>query len=206
MKTPNNPLRALLERVAVPRFRRRGSVPVNKATGGALQRRLPQLDNPVLLGAAAVGALGAGLAATQLRSAGRGGRPERFRALLAEALAEVGYAVGEGAGGHPVVTDIDVQVLEGFGKLPLVSADVTVDASSPLWSPVVGEQLIDALAKAAWNNPEIAPVAVRARMISADEGDEVMEMSAAGFTCETARPEELVERFGPPAFDPLWKG
>lgn len=221
-----NPLRSVLQSVSVPRLRNRGSVPVNKSSGGTVGRMLPQLDNPVLLGVAAAGAFGAGITMTRLRSAGRGGRPERFAALLGQALAESSFAVcqvspavsegtqvsqgfevvAQAKQNRAIVWGLGVEVLEGFGKLPLISIDVTVNEGSPLWSDVVGQQILEVLARAAWNNPEIAPVAVRGRLLSAASGQELAGMVDAGFDAEVARPQELLERFGPPVFDPTWRG
>lgn len=198
---PNKPFRGFLRRFEAPRLRARGQVPVNKAgiEGGV---RLPQIDNPVLLGAAAVGALGAGLAVSRLRSAGRGGRQGRFAVLLTSAVEGAGFAVGE----RSLIRDLDVQVLEGFGKAVLISVDVLVDDEVSLWSPIAGEQMLDALTRAAWHNREVAPVAVRGRVMSAVTGEEVLDMSGLGFEGEIARPEELLSRYGAPAFDPTWRG
>lgn len=183
-----------------------GSIPVNKSVDGMPTRRLPQMDNPILLGAAAVGAVGAGLAVTRLRSAGRGGRDERFSQWLKIALEEAGFAVRTTGEYASFVTNLEVSVLEGFGKLPLVNADVTVDVESPLWSPVVSEQIVETLAQAAWHNPEIAPVAVRARIVAGANGEEICDMRSIGAEAEVALPADLFRRFGPPAFDPTWEG
>lgn len=238
MAHPHKSLRGIIRHLAAPRLRARGSTPVNKAPAPSgdtpAQRLLPQLDNPVVLGAAAVGALGAGLAITRLRSSGRGGRPQRFATWVSDALGEAGFtpdptpttggrpgggktaaehshASGarpspRGASRHAVVRGVKVDVLEGFGKLPLVSVDVRVDVDSPLWSPVVGERVIDVIARAAWHNPEIAPVAVRVRLLSAEDDSYVADMSGVGYDTETAHPEELVARFGAPQSDPTWRG
>lgn len=183
-----------------------GSIPVNKSVDGMPTRRLPQMDNPILLGAAAVGAVGAGLAVTRLRSAGRGGRDERFSQWLKNALEEAGFAVRTTGDYASFVTNLEVSVLEGFGKLPLVNADVTVDVESPLWSPVVSEQIVEVLAQAAWHNPEIAPVAVRARIVAGANGEEICDMRSIGAEAEVALPADLFRRFGAPAFDPTWEG
>lgn len=204
MTNPHQAMRRLWDSLTIPRLRHRGSTPVNKVSASGSQRRLPQIDNPLLLGAAAVGALGAGLTVTRLRSGGRGGRNERFAAMLGQALSEA--VTGAASARHKTIHDVRVEVLEGFGKLPLVSVDVVVDEASPLWSDVVGQRILDTVGQSAWHNPELAPVGVRARIISQVDDRELMDMSALGYEGEAAHPEELLSRYGAPAYDPLWKG
>lgn len=189
------------------------STPVNKGMRGeaASTRRLPQIDNPVLVGAAGLGALAVGAAVKTLRPGRRGGRASRFRVLLARAA--LNGETGSGALLDP--DDVCVEVHEAFGKPPLVSVDVKLRAervrdvlavddeepAAPEAASGSGESpdgpleeaarvegriaeiaglmpratLVDLLTRvveAAWDNPEIAPVAVRGRVLLVpDEGE-----------------------------------
>lgn len=188
----------------VPRMWEPGSTPVNKQLGapGAGERRLPQIDNPLLIAAAGVGAMGVGAALRRLRPGGRGGRPERFAQGVYKSLAAVSLGDAEL---DAIVRDMKVDVLEGFGKLPLVSVDLYVDDDSALWTSLLGQDMLEVVSEHVWNNPEIAPVAVRGRLLSAVDGHQIADMEALGFDGEIARPADLFERFGPPASDPKWK-
>ena len=75
---------------------------------------------------------------------------------------------------------------------------------------------LDAITRVTWNNDEMAPVSVRARVLLAhDEVDDleapgaqtdtVVDMSALGFADEIARPDELYDRYGAPDCDPTWR-
>ena len=188
------------------------STPVNKGMSGeaASTRRLPQIDNPVLVGAAGIGALAVGAAVKTLRPGRRGGRDSRFRVLLSRAA--LNGETGEAALLDP--DDVCVEVHEAFGKPPLVSVDVNLRvgrvrevlafdeedpasagadhaggdaAGGPLEEAAqaagriaeVAElmpraTLVDLLTRvveAAWDNPEIAPVAVRGRVLLVPDDD-----------------------------------
>ena len=89
----------------------------------------------------------------------------------------------------------------------------------------IAAQALDAVTAAAWNNPEMAPVSVRARILLARDGvhadDErsdgehvgapgaqtevVVDMTALGFEDEIARPDELYAHYGAPDCDPAWR-
>lgn len=140
----------------------RGSVPVNKGSRGA-SKRLPQIDNPVLIGVAGLGALGAGLALRSLRPTHRVGRSERIRMLVSDAV-QRGVAVH---GPETEPASVDVQVHEAFGKPPLVSIDVRMERTL---DQEAAQDLLDRAARAAWDNPELAPVAVRARVLLVGQG------------------------------------
>ncbi len=122
----------------LPRLWKRGSTPINKSGLNDLERHLPQIDSPILLGAAAVGALGAGLALSRLRSGGRGGRSERFEQWVCQALKRADGTIPEG---DEVVRRIQVEVLEGFGKMPLVDIEILVDDQALVWTHLMGEDL-----------------------------------------------------------------
>lgn len=237
------------------------TTPVNKGMSGeaASTRRLPQIDNPVLVGAAGLGALVVGAAVKTLRPGRRGGRDSRFRVLLARAALN-----GEtGADALLAPDDVDVEVHEAFGKPPLVSVDVNLRADRVVDVLAIGEDgetggggpleasaiatsqaekgrdllpratLVDLLTRvvqAAWDNPEIAPVAVRGRVLIVAGGDGgtrdahgdhaiegthhvvdapgaqvLVDMGDLGFVDETARPADLFDKFGAPASDPSWR-
>jgi hypothetical protein len=224
----------------------RSSMPVNKGAAGAPGgRRLPQIDNPVIVGAVGLGLLGAGAAVRTLRPRGRRGREERFRQRIAEALAR-GRGVPEGGGGAGgpgaelglSPEDLDVRVEESFGRPTLVSVDVRVGreglaraagGSAATLADAVLPDLLDRIARAAWDNPEVAPVAVRGRITldvagggdaavapgaggseapgaPAGGGPHVLaDMTALGFPDEIARPGDLYDRYGAPASDPAWR-
>lgn len=206
-KTPKSGQRGFLRASfprGVPRMWQPGSTPVNKQLGarGAGERRLPQIDNPVLIAAVGVGAMGLSAALRRLRLGGRGGRPDRFAQWVYKSLEKVSLGDAEL---DSIVRDMKVDVLEGFGKLPLVSVDLYVDDGSPLWTSPLGQDMLEVVSEHVWDNPEIAPVAVRGRLLSVVDGHQIADMEALGFDGEIARPADLYERFGPPASDPKWR-
>ncbi len=218
----------------------RASTPVNKGTSPRLEggRRLPQIDNPLIVGAVGLGVAGLGVAARTLHPKGRRGRDERFRQRLAESLTR---APGDGVDLAP--EDLSVAVEQSFGRPALVSVDVRVDGEwierttgvrgrSSSERPASGEDdgvdggdggddlagrvlddvvlsdLLDRIARAAWDNPEVAPVAVRGRVTLVEDAAEprvLADMTLLGFPDEIARPGDLYDRYGAPAFDPAWR-
>ena len=199
----------------------RVSTPVNKATSAGLRGRLPQIAGPLMIGALGVGALGAGIAWRALSSTRGTGRTQRFVDLATAAL-DSGFPLrvdegvaGEGAARAPRRV-VHVEVGEGFGRPSLVSIDVVVASSDELSEREAATRALDAITRATWNNPEMAPVSVRARVLVAhdDAGDleasgvqtdTVVDMSALGFADEIARPDELYDRYGAPECDPAWR-
>lgn len=214
MTDPNAPLREVRRWMRV-------STPVNKATSAGLRGRLPQIAGPLMIGALGVGALGAGIAWRALSSTRGTGRTQRFVDLATAALdsgfplrSDEGVA-DEGAARAPRRV-VHVEVGEGFGRPSLVSIDVVVASSDALSEREVATRALDAITRATWNNPEMAPVSVRARVLAAhdDAGDleapgaqtvTVVDMSALGFADEIARPDELYDRYGAPEHDPAWR-
>lgn len=214
MTDPNAPLREVRRWMRV-------STPVNKATSAGLRGRLPQIAGPLMIGALGVGALGAGIAWRALSSTRGTGRTQRFVDLATAALesdfplrSDEGVA-GEGEARAPRRV-VHVEVGEGFGRPSLVSIDVVVASSDELSEREVATRALDAITRATWNNPEMAPVSVRARVLAAhDEAgdleapgaqtDTVVDMSALGFADEIARPDELYDRYGAPECDPAWR-
>lgn len=214
MTDPNAPLREVRRWMRV-------STPVNKAASAGLRGRLPQIAGPLMIGALGVGALGAGIAWRALSSTRGTGRTQRFVDLATAAL-ESGFPVraheagdADGAAQEPRRV-VHVEVGEGFGRPSLVSIDVVVSAADFLSEREVAMRALDAITRATWNNPEMAPVSVRARVLLAhDEAgdleapgaqtDTVVDMSALGFADEIARPDELYDRYGAPECDPAWR-
>ena len=214
MTDPNAPLREVRRWMRV-------STPVNKAASSGLRGRLPQIAGPLMIGALGVGALGAGIAWRALSSTRGTGRTQRFVDLATAALEsdfplrvdEAG--AGEGAARAPRRV-VHVEVGEGFGRPSLVSIDVVVASSDALSEREAATRALDAITRATWNNPEMAPVSVRARVLGAhDDADDletpgaqtdtVVDMSALGFADEIARPDELYDRYGAPDCDPAWR-
>lgn len=219
MTDPNAPLREVRRWMRV-------STPVNKAASSGLRGRLPQIAGPLMIGALGVGALGAGIAWRALSSTRGTGRTQRFVDLVTAAL-ESGFPLrvdeaGDGAGvaGEGVARAprrvVHVEVGEGFGRPSLVSIDVVVSAADFLSQCEAATRALDAITRVTWNNDEMAPVSVRARVLLAhDEVDDleapgaqtdtVVDMSALGFADEIARPDELYDRYGAPDCDPAWR-
>lgn len=232
MTDPNAPLREVRRWMRV-------STPVNKAASSGLRGRLPQIAGPLMIGALGVGALGAGIAWRALSSTRGTGRTQRFVDLATAAL-ESGFPMraneagdgeaGAGADGAPgadtrVHADgagraprrvVHVEVGEGFGRPSLVSIDVVVSAADFLSQREAATRALDAITRVTWNNDEMAPVSVRARVLLAHDDatdleapgaqtDTVVDMSALGFADEIARPDELYDRYGAPDCDPTWR-
>ena len=214
MTDPNAPLREVRRWMRV-------STPVNKAASSGLRGRLPQIAGPLMIGALGVGALGAGIAWRALSSTRGTGRTQRFVDLATAAL-DSGFPLrvdeagaGEGAARAPRRV-VHVEVGEGFGRPSLVSIDVVVASSDFLSEHEAATRALDAITRATWTNPEMAPVSVRARVLLAhDEADDleapgaqtdtIVDMSALGFADEIARPDELYDRYGAPECDPAWR-
>ncbi len=212
MTDPNAPLREVRRWMRV-------STPVNKAASSGLRGRLPQIAGPLMIGALGVGALGAGIAWRALSSTRGTGRTQRFVDLVTAAL-ESGFPLrvdeaGDGEARAPRRV-VHVEVGEGFGRPSLVSIDVVVSAADVLSQREAATRALDAITRVTWNNDEMAPVSVRARVLLAHDDatdleapgaqtDTVVDMSALGFADEIARPDELYDRYGAPDCDPTWR-
>lgn len=212
MTDPNAPLREVRRWMRV-------STPVNKAASAGLRGRLPQIAGPLMIGALGVGALGAGIAWRALSSTRGTGRTQRFVDLATAALEADFPLRADEAGdvdGDAPRRVVHVEVGEGFGRPSLVSIDVVVASSDALSEREAATRALDAVTRATWNNPEMAPVSVRARvLLTHDDADDVeapgaqtdtvVDMSALGFADEIARPDELYDRYGAPEHDPAWR-
>ncbi len=212
----------------------RVSTPVNKAGAGGVARRLPQLAGPLVIGALGVGAVGAGIAWRALASTRGGGRAQRFEDIVWSAIDEAGAgprtakgprpgsaplsASGAGPGGgkrkgaRGGAARVLVEVGEGFGRPSLVSADIIVADGGGGDGGAI--PMLDRVTRALWDNPEMAPVNVRARVLRSTGGELeepgaqsecLADMTTIGFADEIARPDELFARYGAPASDPAWR-
>ena len=212
----------------------RVSTPVNKAGAGGVARRLPQLAGPLVIGALGVGAVGAGIAWRALASTRGGGRAQRFEDIVWSAIDEAGAgprtAKGPRPGSAPLSVSgagpgggkrkgarggaarVLVEVGEGFGRPSLVSADIIVADGGGGDGGAI--PMLDRVTRALWDNPEMAPVNVRARVLQSTGGELeepgaqsecLADMTTIGFADEIARPDELFARYGAPASDPAWR-
>ncbi|MDC4232343.1 pyridine nucleotide-disulfide oxidoreductase [Actinomyces sp. B33] len=154
------------------------ATPVNKTvpTSSAWQQRLPQIANPLVIGALGIGAIGAGVALRALKPARRPGRSDRFRTLVLAAIdglsdrpdprQSAGADWSDRPGPAPAQRrEVGVDVGEGFGKPSLVTADIILPADDPLLDDGGAAGILDRATRAIWDNREIAPVAVRARVL-----------------------------------------
>ncbi len=137
--------------------------------------------------------------------AGPGGGP-----LSASSGAGVGGGKRKGARGG--AARVLVEVGEGFGRPSLVSADIIVADGGGGDGGAV--PMLDRVTRALWDNPEMAPVNVRARVLQSTGGELeepgaqsecLADMTTIGFADEIARPDELFARYGAPASDPAWR-
>lgn len=123
---------------------------------------------------------------------------------------------------------------EAFGKPLLVTVDLLfADPQRVLVGlaheeeqalMVLAADLLDRVVAALWDNPTIAPIAVRGRVLVTRAVDEaqsepvsrnhlqllpgevlVVDMQDLGFADEIARSEDLFDRYGPAASDPDWR-
>lgn len=158
----------------------RESTPVNKGTLDGVGRRLPQLANPVLIGALGVGALGAGIAMRAMRPSRRRGRSSRFRTLvLATADDAIRSRVAEFDPSTPI--DVSADVGEGFGKPALASFDIVLPRGLEV-APDALVDLLDVATRAVWDNRELAPLAIRGRVLAEDPSsscDSAMDQGGA---------------------------
>lgn len=140
------------------------STPINKGTFSSATRKIPQIASPLVIGALGVGALGAGIAMQAMRPSKRSGRSSRFRTLLLSSVDEALRARLEEL--EPSIPlEVSVEVGEGFGKPALVAFDIFLPKVGGV-SPAILSELLDVATKAVWDNPELAPVAIRGRIIT----------------------------------------
>ena len=203
-----------------------------RSRGASLPRRLaqgPRARVPKVRGWATSGLIGSATATVSralkdLRPAHKPGREERFEDLVSDRLRTSPFAARlEECGDIHYRVDVN----ESFGKPLLVNFDVLIPKDSRACEggglpDAVLQDVLESLTEALWNNPEVAPVAVRGRVVAAWSPEEleeedidtrgrlsdtpeatvVMDLADLGFEDEIARVRDLYERFGPPAADP----
>lgn len=180
----------------------------------------PEVTNPVLVWALGVGEKITGTLTRNLRVSAPPGREKRFEMRIRNALApSVLMDEANRVGG----ITITILVRESFGKPTLVSVDISLtreqmdQVRTHLLDPDQEEaqlrtydlflaDFLERVVQEVWDNPEIAPVGVRGRLIITGENPEVLlDMTDLGYRDEIARPADLYERLGAPASDPLWR-
>lgn len=161
----------------------KGKVPINKGVLGEHdKKKLPQINNPLTIAALGVGMRAVRSATHNLRPSFRPGRAERFRLRVLRSLqSSAALAEVERFGGF----DIRVDVKESFGKPTLVSADLCISERQRKGIQkrleiegkeieesyrVLVRDLLERMVEELWDNPEIAPVAVRGRIVAVPEG------------------------------------
>ncbi len=141
------------------------------------------------------------------------------------------------------VIDLQLKLRLAFGKPTLISADLLVEVR-PADIRQIGQipadrqqtqtpqqfflvDLFSQLVEKLWDNPLLAPVAIRARLMQATGSTEIpsidsnprstenhqhfaeptilADMRVLGYPDEIARPEDLYANFGSPAADPKWR-
>ena len=143
------------------------------------------------------------------------GRSERIRRQVTDQAlsAPLVRLVPEGA-----QTKVSLRLEEAFGKPLLVSIDLTFDLGDRPIPELPEDELrvlrcllsdwLDRAVQSAWDNEEVAPVAVRPRVIVLhgpnQETTVLADGESLGFEDEIARVEDLYQRFGSPAADPTW--
>lgn len=140
---------------------------------------------------------------------------------------------------HVGVPAVRLRIDESFGKPLLVTVDLlfsdmdhilaALDEDEQHALRVLVSDVLDRVVRVLWDNPLVAPIAIRGRVLVArDPADEnaqvvqsqgsfrnrlqvlprevlVVDMQGLGFTDEIARTEDLFERYGPAASDPNWR-
>ncbi|MDO5049125.1 MAG: hypothetical protein Q4D87_04495 [Actinomycetaceae bacterium] len=165
----------------------RENLPVNKFPGQRRSgRKMPSIENPLIVGGLGVAALGAGAAVKYLRPMGTSRQDAQLQQMLLEKLGRV-----------PGLAQVGVDTKQGFGKPLLVRVGVVLNEM-----PVSPTDLLERACHYVWDNAPKTPVAVSVTVTSPGEQWTLADLD---FEDEVARPHELYERFGAPASDPGWK-
>jgi hypothetical protein len=165
----------------------RERLPVNKySSAGRNRRKMPSIENPLIVGGLGVAAIGAGAAMKYLKPMATQRQDEAMESMLAEKLDRV-----------PGLEKIVVDTKQSFGKPLLVRTHLTLSEM-----PVSPTDLLERTARYVWDNATKSPVAVSVTITGPGEQWTLADLD---FEDEVARPHELYERFGAPASDPNWK-
>ena len=201
------------------------------SAGNGKNSQIPQIGSPLMIGVLGLGALGAGIAFRAMKPTRRRGRSDRFETLIEAGIDDV---LTEKYW-KDIHVDVSVNVGEGFGKPALVPFDITLDTDGAQCEEDDLREILDGATHAVWDNGELAPLAIRGRImaqiladadcdtegqtdkncISADALDMsetgaassivMADMTLLGFEDGTARPTDLFERYGAPASDRNWR-
>lgn len=211
--------------------------PINKGPRGGNELSLPQINNPRIIAALKRGEKLVKKLARNMRPTARPGREERFRIRITRALRSSDL-INEIQRLDPL--GVRVNVHESFGKPTLVSVDVVASRHQQqviakhlgITSDELPEHLaflkdvLERVVEEVWDNPEIAPVAVRGRIVVMDKESGakpktsghlrsskrdaaqetvLLDMTSLGYEDEIARPADLYDRYNAPASDPAWR-
>ena len=201
------------------------------SAGNGKNSQIPQIGSPLMIGVLGLGALGAGIAFRAMKPTRRRGRSDRFETLIEAGIDDV---LTEKYW-KDIHFDVSVNVGEGFGKPALVTFDITLDTDGAQCQEDDLREILDGATHAVWDNGELAPLAIRGRImaqiladancdtegqadkncLSADALDMsetgaassivMADMTLLGFEDGTARPTDLFERYGAPASDRNWR-
>lgn len=241
MASANSPEFRFAGKKTKKRMTRPGTFPINKKVEGQRTPRLPQINNPLTIAILSAGVKTLRAVTRNLGSSSRVGRTQRFQQRISRRLQGSGIVAYLDKTGD---LDVTVSVNEAFGKPTLVSVDIRLteaQARSVRQNIGAGEKqndrekayfvfmtdLLERAVEQVWDNPEIAPVAIRGRIVSVDdlgsprpeeesllrngkvksqsEQSVLFDMTSLGYQDEIARPRDLFEVYGAPASDRSWR-
>lgn len=194
-----------------------------KPESSDLERKIPLLKSRLSRGGLTAMSKTVKTFLGNLKPSYRPGRSERLSDLVHDLLVRSPFAQNRARRGS---LRFRIQVNESFGKPLLVNFDLLVpqkewaDPDRTAFSLL--EDVFERVTEALWHNPEVAPVAVRGRVLVVEDieavlaqpfdsrqhmsdppgSETLMDMMDMGFRDEIARVSDLYERFGPPKADP----
>ncbi|MBV7363181.1 hypothetical protein KRX54_01865 [Actinomycetaceae bacterium TAE3-ERU4] len=151
-------------------------------TPGLKEQIIPKLQNPILLGAAAIGA-SASAAVIRLRANAKENQCEKIQHGLSEI---------------PGIEKSAVQLKQSLAS-PRLVVKIQAEENSELL------EIAQAALKISWDQNPAGPTSIDLRV--REKGEEKTEVTVRelGFSTPIAYPHELYEYFGAPATDPAWK-
>lgn len=165
----------------------RQDLPVNKFRGGRrTSRKMPRIQNPLIIGGLGAAAIGAGAALKYLKPSDTAQQDEELGHLLSQKLERV-----------PGLSMIAVDTKQSFGKPSVVRVFLQVEER-----PISVSDLLERTARYVWDYATKSPVAVSVK-VKAPRDEWTLQY--LGFEDEVVRPHELYDRFGAPKSDPEWK-